>query len=209
MITKVLIWSRLDPTGHVAIASGRNYYSFHPRDRKNIQTVTGSPAYNGTPEEDGRPTRVIPIDGLDELAMAEQMDRFEDHMRSGKLVYRLMDTNCSYVAARLLYAGTPGMPPFPKHKSMSQLFSAIAERRHLRHDHGRLAELAREHIEDGVIMCARRNRPVGTAIEVALGVLLLADVATREFVWSPGDVQNLAKDLAQRLGGGSAQFGSH
>ena len=206
-ITKVLTWSRLDPTGHVAIAAGENYYSFHPRNPDDVKTVTGSQAYNGSPERDGRPSSSISIAGLDELEMAEQMDRFESQMRSGQLRYRLLGTNCSYIAARLLYAGAK--LPFPDHKSISQLLSAMSEHRRFHYDHGRLLEVAREFIEDAALICARRGRVVGSAAEVTLGLLLLADVTTREFVWSPGDVQRLAADFAKRLGDGSAHSGHY
>jgi hypothetical protein len=84
---------------------------------------------------------------------------------------------------------------FNPHKTMREIWNEV-KRSPLRHDHTRALELVRELTEDAVLLCRRRG-PLGPVARVLLPVLLAADLASREFCWTPGDVKTLAEGLAR------------
>lgn len=194
----VCIWNGVGLTGHVSLGTAHDYFSFHPDNEDLIKDVMGSPAelrtYESDCERNGMPKHRIKIDWLDEDAMVQRMGEIDVGARHGRIKYRLLSTNCSSMAADLLFAGA-GVN-FDSHKTMKQLYSEL-NRRPFRHDHMRALEWVREAIEDVAFMCARRGR-VAPVAKTIVAILLATDLASREFCWSPGDVKILAEGLARQ-----------
>ncbi|MDX1250998.1 MAG: hypothetical protein IDH49_01835 [Gammaproteobacteria bacterium] len=194
-MARLLVWGSPSLTGHASVQTAEHYLSFHPRDMKLAHDVAGTPAVLKTFDYDisihQHPTDSVSIDWLDEDRMNQHIDALIDETQSGELQYKLLTTNCSSMAAELLCIGA--RTPFNPHKPMRELFSEIRRVPFL-HDHGRVLELVREAIEDAALICARRG-PVGRVARHVLPILL-ADVASREFIWTPGDVKTFAKGLS-------------
>lgn len=194
----VYIWGQLGLTGHASVefCDRRGYLSFHPLDSHLARQVTGSPGILSPYKDDveqHRPSNTIQINWLDEDAMASHFNDLHDDVRSERQLYQLFGANCSSMAVQLLMVGA-GLQ-FSPHKTMGQVWSAFS-RFPFRHDHGRVAELVRELTEDMALVCARRG-VVGPLARYFLPILLAADVASRTFVWTPGDVKSVANDLSK------------
>ena len=194
-MTTVYFWRQLDLTGHVSVGIEDNYMSFHPKNRNWIADVVGTPGYLVDMSEDedkyGAPRKTIRINWLDTDAMNSIIQTFDRLIERDDLDYSLAGRNCSTLAMELLCGGASEV--FSSQKSLSQLISSLV-RSPFKHDHGRLLELAREVVEDVGIVCMRRGR-IGR-LGAFLAPAILVDLATREFVWAPGDVEKFATKLA-------------
>lgn len=195
-MTTVYVWNALDLTGHVSVQLADGYFSFQPKDSSLIDDVTGSPAKLASRDSDfahgGRFVHRITIDCLDEELMRRRIGEIDDDITDRTLNYKLLSTNCSSMAADVLYVGKK--LPFNPHKSMKQIWNEL-RRRPYHHDHGRLLELVREVIEDSALHSARRGR-VGSIEKCLVAILAAADLTSREFCWTPGDVKILAEEFA-------------
>src|SRR5689334_25355789 len=131
MDTTVYIWGRLNLSGHVSIAFGDHYASFHPVTPDLVEDLLGSPAMlKGNRAFDTRggdsPTNTIHINWLNVDAMHTRACAIANACDTGRLKYRLFGTNCSSVVADLLAAGVG--QEFAPHKTMSQLWDELKRR---------------------------------------------------------------------------------
>jgi hypothetical protein len=198
----------MDSTGHVSVEFDDYYFSFHPLDPDDfVSDAVGQEARVGKNiEEDrkrhGRPVDSVAINWLDTKLMLQHASRVNKACDGGAHKYYLRGDNCASNAVELLSAGARA--PFHAHKTMHDLWAEIKDQgvfrpltsrpTSARDNHTRLLERARAETEHVMIFCGQRGqlRKLGDA----LLPLLLVDVASRMFCWTPGDTATFARELA-------------
>jgi len=120
-MAEVFVWLPGDPAqhhffhgvaGHVAVQVSSNYYSFWPGRGKKMERSIG--IFKAAPADFSKVSyeidrrdmgyerdAAISIDGLNELAMANEWDRIKGNATR----YELLSTNCCTVSGRLLHVG--------------------------------------------------------------------------------------------------------
>jgi hypothetical protein len=206
-MAEVYIWGRMDLTGHASISTGRSYESFHPVDlhvgHEKLARAGDVEKHWTSLEQDyanyGSPNQTINVNNVDE----------DDLYRSATLMddmfpyYNLFNKNCSTVVASLLLAG------HDRHYSSDFLDSifhndfwhelrakmSYHEPHHSRNSHSWF-ETVMDSLEDSIFTVSRssvaRRHPAFRALAV---VFASADLTLRQFVWTPGHVAALAKDI--------------
>jgi hypothetical protein len=207
MIT-VYFWNRqgFDLTGHVAVAVGDNHMSFHPIDQNWIPDIMGTPAmlleYNDDIKKYGRPEKQISINWLNEDAITKKGFEIVDRINDGSLLYSLIRSNCCSIVIEMLCSGIPEeirhqigfSAEYSQYKRIGQLVNSIS-RIPMTHSRHGILELIREIGED--ILLIGRNRIFRGYVGPFTAHAILVDFVTREFIWSPGDVEKMAADLAR------------
>lgn len=206
-MAEVYIWGRMDLTGHASISTGRSYESFHPvslyPDHEKLARA-GDVEKRWTDldqdyEKWGNYKDRIPVHNVDEDDLYHAAQALDDHFPH----YNLFNKNCSTVVASVLLAGHDRSYSSDFFDSIfhNQFWHEIKAKMsyhapyHSKNSHSWF-ETVMDSLEDSIMTFSRspvaRRQPAFRALAM---VFAGADLTLRQFVWTPGHVAALARDI--------------